>query len=128
MGHKGITMGTTFILRNIAFVAVVIGLINGEVRAQSDLYTDSFGYTRGTIGNDSVNLHDDAFGYTRGTIGNDSVNLHEDAFGYTRGTIGNDSVNLHTDSFGYTRGTIGDRSVNCHLQRVPVIVDHSLHA
>src|SRR5262249_698735 len=98
-------------LRLIIFVALVFLQIPA-LHAQSSLYTDRFGNTTGTIGNDSVNMYRDRFGNTTGTIGNDSVNTYRDRFGNTTGAIGNNSVNTYSDRFGNTTGTVGNDSVN----------------
>ncbi len=51
-----------------------------------------------------TNLHTDAYGNTTGTIDGERVNIHTDSYGNTTGTIGDYRINRHTDSYGNTTG------------------------
>jgi hypothetical protein len=70
----------------IGFGALVIGgsaILAPPASSQTNLYTDRFGNTSGTVGDDSVNLYTDRGGYTTGSIGDESVSTYRDRFGYT---------------------------------------------
>lgn len=53
--------------------------------AGTNLYTDSYGNTTGTIDGQSVNLYRDAYGNTSGSVGGKSINTYTDAYGNTSG-------------------------------------------
>ncbi len=51
-----------------------------------------------------TNLYTDSFGNTTGTVDGQSVNLYTDSFGNTTGSVGGKPINSYTDSFGNTTG------------------------
>ena len=105
--HGGEKMRALAVLGGAVLVVLSVASI-----AQTNLQTDRFGNTTGTMNGQSVNIQRDQFGNTTGRIGNNSVNTQSDQFGNTTGRIGDRSVNTQTDSFGNTTGRIGNSSVN----------------
>jgi len=69
-----------------------LAALSGASIAQTNLQTDRFGNTTGTLNGQSVNIQRDQFGNTTGRIGDRSVNTQTDNFGNTTGRIGNSSV------------------------------------
>lgn len=124
-------------LRPVPLLLCVVICFANCAQAQSNLYTDKYGYTTGTIGNRGVNIYSDRYGNTTGTIGNQRIDTYSgrsgnttgvignrridtysDRYGNTTGTIGNNGVNLYTDRSGNTTGTIGGRHVTCHTDPI----------
>src|ERR1700704_585235 len=68
--------------------------------AQSNLHTDTSGYTTGTIGSNSVSIYRDRYGNTTGSIGSKRITTYSDGYSGTTGTIGNNRVNTYSDGFG----------------------------
>ena len=64
---------------------IISFLLPAILLAQTNLRTDSFGNTTGTIDGERVNLRTDSFGNTRGSIGDQRINTRTDSFGNTRG-------------------------------------------
>ena len=78
----------TWTIKSFIFLFILISLPSTLVKADSlSLFSDSFGNTYGSIGNNSVNTYSDSFGSTYGSIGNNSVNTYSDSFGNTYGSI-----------------------------------------
>ncbi len=98
----------------ILMVLLVVLCAGTESFGQTNLHTDSFGNTTGTIDGQRVNLHTDRFGNTTGTVGGQRYNTHTDNFGNTSGSSGDSRINTHRDSFGNRTGTIGNQRLNTH--------------
>lgn len=57
----------------------------------------------------SGTLREDSFGNTRGYLGDDHYETKTDSYGNTRGYYGDDEIDLRTNRYGTTSGTVGGR-------------------
>ncbi len=71
-------------ITTFAVGVVLLGFV-AAATAQTNLQTDQFGNTTGTMNGERVNIQRDQFGNTTGTIGDRRINRHTDQFGNTTG-------------------------------------------
>lgn len=95
---------------SISFLMIVANSAYSEAQSTSTNLQEFVGEQ---IGGPNVNLDKDEFGRTKGTVGENQVDVIKDEkAGHTTGTFGNSTVDIYTDQFGNVTGLIGGKSVN----------------
>lgn len=103
-------LGSRALLISASFLIIIANSTYSEAQSTSTNLQEFVGEQ---IGGPNVNLDKDEFGRTKGTVGENQVDVIKDEkAGHTTGTFGNSTVDIYTDQFGNVTGLIGGKSVN----------------